>query len=220
MSVELTSLFVSSTSDLKDEREAIRGMIQKLQIDRQISAYISDYDSRAGDTPEERVREEIHAAELFVLILGGKYGSPHPAAKNGHPSICEWELGQARKLWGPPVISLMKDHPPETIEEPQRRFREQVQGFCAGTWLRKFSTAGEVTEILNRVITSWALGEVLALKKLLVMSLSTLVATGVLFFSFSWLQDHVTARYLAGGVLVSDVALLGLNGHVLKRVLR
>ena len=219
MSIELKSVFVSSTADLLEEREAVRSVIRDYQIERQLLPYISDSDMRPGATPEERLREEIRNADLFMMILGGRFGSLHPkAATQPPPSICEWEFEEARRR-GLTMLSLEKVLPPETIEEPQRRFRDQVRQFSSGVWRKTFSNRDELAKILVGVLIAWALSEKRSIQRMEVLAWAILALGVALVVSLLWLVN-LPPDSVAGVVAMIAVVLLGFAGQNLIRMIR
>jgi Domain of unknown function (DUF4062) len=220
MAIELKSVFVSSTSDLLEEREAVRSVIRDYQIERQLLPYISDSDMRPGATPEERLREEIRNADLFMMILGGRFGSLHPkAATQPPPSICEWEFEEARQR-GLTMLSLEKVLPPETIEEPQRRFRDRVREFCSGVWRKTFADRDEFTRILVGVLMAWALSEKRSTRRTEALTWGALALGALLVLSLPWLDNNVSRAFVAGVVAMITVVLLGFAGQNLIRMVR
>ena len=220
MAIELKSVFVSSTSDLLEEREAVRSVIRDYQIERQLLPYISDSDMRPGATPEERLREEIRNADLFMMILGGRFGSLHPKAETQPPpSICEWEFEEARRR-GLTMLSLEKVLPPETIEEPQRRFRDRVREFCSGVWRKTFSNRDEFAKILVGVLMAWALSEKRSMRRTEVLAWAILALGAAFLLSLPWLDNNVSRAFVAGVVAMIAVVLLGFAGQNLIRMVR
>jgi hypothetical protein len=220
MAIELKSVFVSSTSDLLEEREAVRSVIRDYQIERQLLPYISDSDMRPGATPEERLREEIRNADLFMMILGGRFGSLHPKAETQPPpSICEWEFEEARRR-RLTMLSLEKVLPPEIIEEPQRRFRDRVREFCSGVWRKTFSNRDEFAKILVGVLMAWALSEKRSMRRTEVLAWGFLALGALLVLSLPWLDNNVSRAFVAGVVAMIAVVLLGFAGQNLIRMVR
>jgi hypothetical protein len=220
MPIQLESLFVSSTSDLAEEREAVQNVIREHRVERQLLPYISDFDMRPGETPEERVREEIRNADLFIIILGGRYGSLYPKAeKPAPPSICEWEFEEARKR-GVMMLSLEKMLLPETIEEPQRRFRERVRQFCSGTWQKTFSNREEFSKILVGTLIAWGLSEKKSLNRVEGLTWAILALGAGLLLVFPWLDNGVSRSFVSGALVMIAVVILGFSGQNLIGGLR
>ena len=71
-------IFVSSTYyDLKHVREIIRKFILDLGYEPVLSEF-SDIFYKPGDTVQNSCLKEIANCDLFVLIIGKRYGSPFP----------------------------------------------------------------------------------------------------------------------------------------------
>jgi hypothetical protein len=220
MTIQVKSLFVSSTADLTEEREAVQDIIHKYRVERQILPYISDFDMRPGDTPEERLRGEIRNTDLFMMILGGRHGSPYPRAEKEPPSsICEWEFEQAKKR-RLRILAMEKVMPPEAIEEPQRRFRERVRALCSGKWRKTFSNREEFCTLLIGVLMANNLAEKSDLN--FRENLSELIlAFGLILLFALWWMDEVVSRSFAAGALYTAAALfLGFSGNNLIGIFR
>ena len=71
-------IFISSTYyDLKHVREIIREFVEDLGYEPVLSEF-SDIFYRPGDTVQNSCLNEIRSCDIFVLIIGKRYGSPFP----------------------------------------------------------------------------------------------------------------------------------------------
>jgi hypothetical protein len=222
MTIQVKSLFVSSTSDLSEEREAVQDIIRKYRAERQILPYISDFDVRPGETPEDRLCEEIRNTDLFMMILGGRHGSPYPRAmKEPPPSICEWEFKEAHKRKRYlQMVAMEKVLPSEAVEEPQRRFRERVREFCSGEWRMTFSDQEEFCSLLISVLMVNNLAEKKSLNFRELFSRIVLVLALVLLPALWWLDDKVSRPFAAGALSTAAALFLGFSGHNLIGMFR
>lgn len=87
-------IFVSSTYyDLKHVREIIREFIEDLGYEPVLSEF-SDIFYKPGDTVQNSCLLEISSCDIFVLIVGKRYGSPFPG--EDHLSITHKEYLEAQ----------------------------------------------------------------------------------------------------------------------------
>jgi len=220
MSIEVKSIFISSTSDLVEEREATWEVIRQYQMEREVLPYISDYDLRPGETPESRILDEIKKADLFLMILGGRYGTPYPEAKKQPPpSICEWEFSIAKKRHLK-MFSLEKAIPNEAVEEPQRHFRDRVREFRRGSWRRSFSNKDEFTRAFSAALMAWRGADSKVGRTLYLATIFVLVAACIVqLFAFPWVDDHVSRRYALALYMMTSSVFTGFSINLLIRIL-
>ena len=113
-------VFVSSTSDLAREREAIaRGLPQGFK------AYLYEHDRSGSYPPEERIRKTLAGCEVAAFVLGSRYGSSYPDSRPPM-SIVEWEFETAGRLGKTEILTYLKRVDEKQTEEKQRHFREGV----------------------------------------------------------------------------------------------
>lgn len=96
-------VFVSSTyTDLKDERQiAVEAILNEGHIPAGMELF------KAGPTQEEVIKEWIEQSDIYILILGGRYGSLNDKGI----SYTEWEYDLAVKMGKPMfAIVLNKDY--------------------------------------------------------------------------------------------------------------
>lgn len=96
-------VFISSTYyDLKHVREIIRDFVKDLGYDPVLSEF-SDIFYNPSDNVQNSCLSEISTCDLFVLIIGKRYGSPFPGGKL---SITHREYIEAYNL-GIPIYSFI-----------------------------------------------------------------------------------------------------------------
>lgn len=96
-------VFISSTYyDLKHVREIIRDFVQDLGYEPVLSEF-SDIFYNPSDNVQNSCLREISTCDLFVLIIGKRYGSPFPGDKL---SITHREYIEAYNL-GIPIYSFI-----------------------------------------------------------------------------------------------------------------
>ena len=118
-------VFLSSTSDLNDERDAVRDGIDTKH------ARVYDYRGhRTGGGPiRRRLTRELKRTDLYVGVFSKRYGSILPES-DPERSITEWEFDFAyeRDL---EIHAFANDHkyPPHEIEARQATFLKKARGF-------------------------------------------------------------------------------------------
>jgi hypothetical protein len=143
-------VFISSTSDLAAERDAVAAALHGL-----FDAYLYEQDHAQASSPEQRCRQMIHASDFFVGLVGERYGTPFPGAVEER-SIVEWEFDVARARNDLPVMAFLKKLPdPEAIDPRQKRFVERVTGdFQHGLWYKAFASTAELVGLVTTSLTA------------------------------------------------------------------
>ncbi len=152
--MDLPRVFLSSTSDLVEQREGVR---KALELDRLFQPYLYEHDAAGRDAPAVRLRRIIARADVFVALLGARYGSLVPGDPEER-SISRWELDLARARQGLPIRAFLLAFPPEQIEERQRRFRDEVTDFETGMWVRPVRSVADLATTVVQELHAW-LGE-------------------------------------------------------------
>ena len=153
-------VFLSSTfADLAEHRRAVGDAVAALKIphvdDIQV---VRAEDFSPGDRPVvESVLEQIRSSDLFVLVLGWRYGYV-PADSN--ESLIELEYDAARRANRVILPFIVKDDypvPPRQIEtgdhaERLQRFKERVSREQV---VRSFGSPDELAKEVALAITRW-----------------------------------------------------------------
>lgn len=140
-------VFISSTmSDLANERDAV---VRKLRSFNFEPVNAEDWAAR-HERPWDRIEEEIRSSDLFVLILGERYGfepEEGPGAAEGQ-SVTHLEYRVARDVEKMPVLVFMKHLDFETAPKDERRddFRNEVRKWNTGHLTVKFMLAVDLAE--------------------------------------------------------------------------
>ncbi len=142
-------VFISSTSDLQDERTTIAASLKS-----DYEPYLYEEDRARRKSPEDRCQEVIQHSEVFIGIVGEEYGSSY---KDTDPrSICEWEFDQARENKDIAIMMLLAKTPePTAIDPKQKRFRDKVTQFRSGVWCRFFESTQELVILVRKSLTTW-----------------------------------------------------------------
>lgn len=141
-------LFISSTSDLEAEREALLAQLGTLY-----EPYLYEKDRARRGSPQERCREMIERSHVFVGLLGGSYGSPLPGEER---SIVEWELDTARERGDLEVMAFVKKLPEGAPADPrQKRLLERVTAFDSGLWCKLFDSTEALIRLVRGSLEAW-----------------------------------------------------------------
>lgn len=152
-------IFVSSTSDLVAERRALKCLIRR--YGGIYDGYFYEDDPARGDSPEDRCRAKIESADVFISILGTKYGSPYPPPGDAG-SIVEWELQTARSRPGRILIAVVikKFVAGEKLDPPQEHLIQSVKGW-RGLWRREYDSPQELSDEVLQSLVQWS-GEIVS----------------------------------------------------------
>lgn len=102
MAKKKLQIFISSTyTDLKEERQAA---VEAILGSRHIPAGMELF--KAGNTSQlETIKKWINESDLYMLILGGRYGSVEPTSGKSYTQI-EYEYALEREI---PVFAVVLD---------------------------------------------------------------------------------------------------------------
>lgn len=151
MSIIIPQVFISSTSEFAGERALLKKEIDSLQ-DIRFNAYVYEADAAGADSPERRLRTVIERSEIFLLILGDRFGSEYPGKKT---SIVEWEYDYAISN-GKDLKGYVKDPLSPDIDARQKAFLSRAGSFRGGSWIRKFTGARQLVLAAVADIRKWA----------------------------------------------------------------
>jgi hypothetical protein len=127
--VELARVYVSSTiADLTEERRAVLDWL-RLARHQAVDSYLPD-----SDTVRDSCLEDVAGCDLYVLILGHRYGFQPPDGNPEGLSITQLEFRRAGEC-GIPRVALLRTSIPDVslsdLADPQRMalvsaFRDEV----------------------------------------------------------------------------------------------
>lgn len=142
-------VFISSTSDLSEERKALLANLGSLY-----EPYLYEEDRARRSSPEERCREMIESSHVFVGVLGATYGTPFP----GDPqrSIVEWEIDTARQCEDVEIMAFLKKLPPGAEVDPrQKELLDEVTAFESGLWCKVFESTESLVQLVRSSLEGW-----------------------------------------------------------------
>ena len=129
LGVELARVYVSSTiADLAEERRAVLDWL-RLARHQAVDSYMPD-----SDTVRDSCLEDVAACDLYVLILGHRYGFQPPGGNPEGLSITQLEFRRAGEC-GIPRVALLRTSIPDVslsdLGNPERlalvsAFRDEV----------------------------------------------------------------------------------------------
>lgn len=143
-------LFISSTSDLQEERSAIEAALPA-----SVEAYRYERETARRESPRKRLERVLQRTDVFVSILGSRYGSLFPG-DDKERSIVEWEFDTAYGNEQTEIFALPKVcENPDAIEERQRSFIERLQDFDTGIWLKPFESLTQLERDFTKALIDW-----------------------------------------------------------------
>lgn len=142
-------VFISSTSDLSEERKALLANLGSLY-----EPYLYEEDRARRGSPEERCREMIERSHVFVGVLGATYGTPFPS--DPQRSIVEWEIDTARQREDMEIMAFLKKLPPGTEVDPrQKQLLDRVTAFESGLWCKVFESTDNLVQLVRSSLEGW-----------------------------------------------------------------
>lgn len=148
-------LFISSTSDLKAEREALEEELHRAYKLFLYEDFGAGSDGAGHTTPEEILREQLAKSDVFICLLGPRYGSPYKPPDDLR-SIVEWEFTTAQSRPGLEVMPFRKVVPEDQIEPPQRAFINRISVFgSGGMWCEKFDSSQTLVKVVRESLEKW-----------------------------------------------------------------
>lgn len=143
-------VFISSTSDLKAEREAVA---QRLRPD--LEPFLYEEHAAASGTPQDVCRQWLESTDCFVGLAGPHYGSVYPGEKPER-SICEWEYEVARTQPGCERMVFIQDPPAAPVEPRQQQFIQRLRGdFRTGEWCKNFESPKDLVVSVLQAVVHW-----------------------------------------------------------------
>lgn len=147
-------LFISSTSDLKPEREALAAALGRLY-----DPFLYEDHKAGGVPPEDVIKEKIENSDVFISLLGPKYGSPYSPPHDTR-SIVEWEFDTARSRHTLEVMPFRKIVPADQIEPQQLEFIKRLSAFGrGGMWLKEFDSPQTLVELVRESLEQWMIAQ-------------------------------------------------------------
>jgi len=137
-------VFISSTSDLQDERNSI-------ELPRSMEAYRYEQDRARKQSPRDRLEEVLKSADAFVGIFGARWGSPYPDCDD--LSIVEWEFETARAQ-GKELFPFVKANLLD-VDPNQQRFLERLRNFKTGSWVTPFASRSHLQVKVLQALLDW-----------------------------------------------------------------
>jgi len=143
-------VFISSTmQELEAERWVVKQATEELGP--QYNPVVAEVCRARPESPREVCQRAVTECDLFVLLLGEKYGTPIVA---GGISPTEDEYNTAREA-GKPILVFVKDVPPR---EPRlEAFLARVADFVEGHWVKHFSNHNRLRVEVKRAVGAYGI---------------------------------------------------------------
>jgi hypothetical protein len=206
-------VFISSTSDLADERRALLANLGPLY-----EPYLYEEDRAGRASPEVRCREKIEESNVFVGILGASWGTPLPSDPSR--SIVEWEIETARRRDDLEILTFVKKLPADVAVDPrQKELLDSVTGFENGLWCKFFDSTESLVRLVRSSLEAWLVefwshmqqarfGAALRLHRVL-LAVAGVLAAALLLVAVSPLRELFTTMALvAASACVATLLLL------------
>jgi len=224
MSITTPRVFISSTSEFASERETLKKQIETLP-DLRLDAYVYEAEAAGAAPPEARLRDVLKSSEIFVLILGDRFGSEYPGRST---SIVEWEYEYAKSK-RKELKGYLKHPLGQSADPRQAAFVERAVAFQSGSWIRRFAQPSElivnvIADLKKRITDAgklWVVGEQertrwkdqVVLGSCVVVALATI--TSVIAGTFLDIELGKLAMVFASGVTMFGGLFLLLKSNVL-----
>jgi hypothetical protein len=146
--MERVRVFLSSTQvDLQQERDSAEAVVARLGHD----CLRAETHDAPGVSPEEACRTLARDCDIYVGILGARYGYIVPRLEC---SATEMEFREARASSPGKVFIYVKEA--DDVDDNQRRFLAEVQDFSEGYFRHeRFQTADQLAHQLERDLITW-----------------------------------------------------------------
>jgi hypothetical protein len=206
-------VFISSTSDLAEERKALLANLGPLY-----QPYLYEEDRARRGSPEEHCREMIASCDVFVGILGAAWGSPLPS--DPQRSIVEWEIGTARERSDLEILTFLKKLPPGAEIDPrQKKLLEETTGFENGLWCKFFDSTESLVQAVRASLEGWLVEFWAQMQKArfhmalrlhrVLLAIAAAAALALLLLAVSPLRAHISSTALVGASACVATLLIG-----------
>lgn len=198
-------LFISSTSDLKAERQALADNLRPTY-----EPFLYEEHGAGSVPPEEVIKKKIEDSDVFIGLLGPRYGSPYsPPADNR--SIVEWEFDTARAQHTLVVMPFRKIVPKDQIEPPQLKFIERISAFGkGGMWLKEFDSTQTLVKLVRDSLEWWMIAQTEQVKRRIFPWLHTALMLIALVATLLCISAFVL--FMAQVIPLNQSSVLGVCG--------
>lgn len=150
MPVRKLLVFISSTSDLGAERDAVARALPM-----SFEGYLYEKEGAQGVAPRDRLHKVLRDTDAYVGIFGERYGSVYPDCDKDR-SIVEWEYDTAREEQVPEVIGFTKDGiETAELEQDQQQFFDKLTHFTEGSWVKRFNSPDDLKQQVRESLLQW-----------------------------------------------------------------
>lgn len=146
-------VFVSSTSDLKSERETVRDELTRRFSADLVKVYLNEDDVAVPDSPRKHLEDLLSNSEVYVGLFGARYGFVMPGT-NPEQSVVEWEYETARSQERTYVLAFEKCVAVQQIEGRQAELLERIKDID-GQWVVPFGSLKELGRAVVKAYATW-----------------------------------------------------------------
>jgi hypothetical protein len=198
-------LFISSTSDLKAERQALAESLRPTY-----EPFLYEELGAGGVPPEEVIKKKIENSDVFIGLLGPRYGSPY-SPPGDNRSIVEWEFDTARGNSALVVMPFRKCVPQDQIEPPQLKFIERISAFGkGGMWLKEFDSTQNLVKLVRDSLEGWMIVQTEKVKRRILPWLHTALMVTALASTLLCILAFVL--FMAQVIPLNQSSVLGVCG--------
>ena len=198
-------LFISSTSDLKAERQALADNLRPMY-----EAFLYEELGAGSVPPEDVIKKKIEDSDVFIGLLGPRYGSPY-SPPDDNRSIVEWEFDTAREHDTLAVMPFRKIVPKEQIEPPQLKFIERISAFGkGGMWLKEFDSTQTLVKLVKDSLEWWMIAQTEQVKRRILPWLHTTLMVIALLATLLCITAFVL--FMAQVIPLNQSSVLGVCG--------
>src|ERR1700752_39626 len=145
--LDVIQVFISSTAEFAAQRQQIAD-----KLPRRIKAYLYEKDRPRRQSAREWCGIQISKSNVFVGILGSKWGTPYP---NEDGSIVEWEFDTARAHTDIEIMIFIRKPEAPDIDPNQKTFIDKLERFDTGIWRSPFDTEPTMITDVIRSVSEW-----------------------------------------------------------------
>lgn len=138
-------VFLSYTSELAGS--FVKAAEEAVIAEQHLSIHMRDF-AASDQTPADYCREEVQEADVYVGLLGFRYGSP----VRGRPELSYVELEYESAEAMPRLLFLLRERPNAVIEERQRAFRQRVQDRVDAETTKTFESPADLKYEIARAL--------------------------------------------------------------------
>lgn len=196
-------LFISSTSDLTEERQALAADLRTLY-----EPFLYEEFGAGSTAPEDVIREKLEKSDVFIGLLGPRYGTPYKPPADMR-SIVEWEFDAASRRNHLEIMPFRKTVSQEQIEPSQLNFINRLSKFGrGGMWCKEFDSTQTLVKLVRESLEGWIIRQHLKIKDRSITWLNRVLAP--LAIGLVLLCVFIALLFVTQILIVSQSSVVGL----------